>query len=138
MPPDTCGITSAPDLGHQFGRRRAIGLVSLSMRYGRSRRFRALERKLSRLLQMYATRSSLIGLAFRTDSSARPQACTLIGAAAMPEIMPDWQHTMHAVAIGAFASAPDVGAGALGRRPASSADRFRVLSQDRGQIEVHP
>ena len=49
----------------------------------------------------------------------------------MPEIMPDRQHTMRAVAIGAFASAPDVGAGALGRRPASSADRFRVSSQDR-------
>jgi hypothetical protein len=48
------------------------------------------------------------------------------------EIMPDRQHTMRAVAIGAFASAPDVGAGALGRRPASSADRFRVSSQDRG------
>ncbi len=48
------------------------------------------------------------------------------------EIMPDRQHTMHAVAIGAFVSAPDVGAGALGRRPASSADRFRVSSQDRG------
>ena len=73
-----------------------------------------------------------IGLAFRTHPTALPQACTLIGAAAMPEIMPDRQHTMHAVAIGAFASAPDVGAGALGRRPASSANRFRVSSQDRG------
>ena len=48
------------------------------------------------------------------------------------EIMPDRQHTMRAVAIGAFASASVVGAGALGRRPASSADRFRVSSQDRG------
>ena len=48
------------------------------------------------------------------------------------EIMPDRQHTMRAVAIGAFVSAPDVGAGTLGRRPASSADRFRVSSQDRG------
>ena len=26
MPPDTRGITSAPDFGHQFGRRREIGL----------------------------------------------------------------------------------------------------------------
>jgi hypothetical protein len=48
------------------------------------------------------------------------------------EIMPKPQHTMRAVAIGAFASAPDVGAGALGRRLASSADRFRGSSQDRG------
>jgi hypothetical protein len=78
------------------------------------------------------TEPSRIWLAFRTDPTALPQACTPIGAAAMPEIMPDRQHTMHAVAIGAFASAPDVGAGALGRRPASSADRFRVSSQDRG------
>ncbi len=81
---------------------------------------------------MYATRSSQIGLAFRTHRTALPEACTLIGAAAMPEIMPDRQHTMHAVAIDAFASAPDVGAGTLGRRPASSADRFRISSQDRG------
>ena len=52
------------------------------------------------------------------------------------EIMPDRQRTMRAVAIGAFASAPDVGAGALGRRPASSATdfafRLRIARQDRG------
>jgi hypothetical protein len=61
------------------------------------------------------------------------------GAAAMPEIMPDRQHTMRAVAIGAFASAPDVGAGALGRRPASSADfafRFRIGDSGQPQFQT--
>ncbi len=62
---------------------------------------------------MYATRSSQIGFAFRTDSTAPPQACTLIGAAAMPEIDGNRQHTMRAVPIGAGETAPDVGTGAL-------------------------
>ena len=43
---------------------------------------------------MYATRSLQIGLAFRTRPTAPPQACTLIGAAAMPEIDGNRQHTM--------------------------------------------
>jgi hypothetical protein len=64
---------------------------------------------------MYATRSSQIGLAFRTNQTAPPQACTLIGAAAMPEIDGDRKHTMRAVPIGAGGSAPDVRQGALGR-----------------------
>ena len=38
------------------------------------------------------------------------------------EIMPDRQRTMRAVPIGAFASAPDVGAEALGRRSKAWAD----------------
>ena len=59
------------------------------------------------------TEPSLIGLAFRTDSTAPPQACTLIGAAAMPEIDGDRKHTMRAVPTGAGGSAPDVRQGAL-------------------------
>ena len=59
------------------------------------------------------TQSSPIGLAFRTRPTAPPQACTLIGAAAMPEIDGNRQHTMRAEAIGACAPAPDVGTGAL-------------------------
>ena len=59
-----------------------------------------------------------IGLAFRTHPTALPQACTLIGAAAMPEIDGDRQHTMRAVPIGAGESAPDVRQGALGGRRA--------------------
>ncbi len=43
-------------------------------------------------------------------------------AAAMPEIMPVRQHTIRALELSGDTSAPDVGAGALGRRPASSAD----------------
>ena len=73
---------------------------------------------------MYATRSSQIGLALRTHPTALPQACTLIGAAAMPEIMPDRQHTMRAVPTGACESAPDVRPGALGGRRAG----FEVAS----------
>ena len=56
---------------------------------------------------------SQIGLAFRTNQTAPPQACALIDAAAMPEIDGDRQHTMRAEAIGACAPAPDVGTGAL-------------------------
>ena len=67
---------------------------------------------------MYATRSSQIGLMFRTNQTAPPQACTLIGAAAMPEIDRNRQHTMRAVPTGAGASAPDVRQGALGGRRA--------------------
>ena len=77
---------------------------------------------------MYATRSLQIGLAFRTDQTALPQACTLIGAAAMPEIDGDRQHTMRAVAIGACESAPDVRQGALGGRRA----RLDVLTSGSG------
>ena len=58
---------------------------------------------------MCATRSSQIGLAFRTDPTALPQACSLIGAAAMPEIDGNWPHTMRAEPIGARKTAPDVG-----------------------------
>ena len=59
------------------------------------------------------TQSSPIGLTFRTHPTAPPQACTLIGAAAMPEIDGNRQHTMRAEAIGACAPAPDVGTSAL-------------------------
>jgi len=54
-----------------------------------------------------------IGLAVRTRPTAPPQACTLVGAAAMPEIDGNRQHTMRAVPIGAGETAPDVGTGAL-------------------------
>ena len=66
------------------------------------------------------TQSSPIGLTFRTRPTAPPQACTLIGAAAMPgpEIDGNRQHTMRAVPIGAGGSAPDVRQGALGGRRA--------------------
>jgi hypothetical protein len=59
------------------------------------------------------TEPSRIWLAFRADSTAPPQACALIGAAAMPEIDGNRQHTMRAEPIGACETAPDVGAGAL-------------------------
>ena len=60
------------------------------------------------------TEPSRIWLAFRADSTAPPQACALIGAAAMPEIDGNRQHTMRAVPIGACETAPDdVGTGAL-------------------------
>ena len=59
---------------------------------------------------------SRIGLAIRPRPTVLPQACTLIGAAAMPEIDGDRQHTMRAVPIGACETAPDVGTGALCRR----------------------
>ncbi len=59
------------------------------------------------------TEPSRIQLAFRTRPTAPPQACTLIGAAAMPEIDGNRQHTVRAVAIGACETAPDVGTGAL-------------------------
>ena len=62
---------------------------------------------------MYATRSSQIGLAFRTRPTAPPQACTIIGAAAMPEIDGDRPHTVRAEPTGACETAPDVGTGAL-------------------------
>ena len=69
-------------------------------------------------------RVSGTGLAFRTDSSARPQACTLIGAAAMPEIDGNRQHTMRAVSTGAGGSSPDVRQGPCGGRRA----RFGVMT----------
>ena len=50
-----------------------------------------------------------IGLAFRTHPTALPQACTLIGAAAMPEIDGNRQHTRRAEPIGACETASDVG-----------------------------
>ena len=71
-----------------------------------------------RSLQIYNTAPPQIGLEFRTSSTAPPQACTLIGAAAMPEIDGNRQHTMRAVPIGAGGSAPDVRQGALGGRRA--------------------
>ena len=77
---------------------------------------------------------SQIGLAFRTDSTAPPQACTLIGAVVMPEIMPDRQNTMRAEAIGAGASAPDVRQGALGGRRA----RLDVVTSGSGSGRAYP
>ena len=47
-----------------------------------------------RYLQCGSGGSSRIGLVFRTRPTAPPQACTLIGAAAMPEIDGDRPHTM--------------------------------------------
>ena len=79
---------------------------------------------------MYATRSSQTGLAFRTHPTALPQACTLIGAAAMPEIDGNRQHTMRAEPICAYETAPDGGTGALCRRLEEFGRRkFRVLFQ---------
>ena len=66
-----------------------------------------------RSLQIYNTGPPQIGLAFRTRLTAPPQACTLIGAAAMSEIDGNRQHTMRAEPIGACGTAPDVGTGAL-------------------------
>ena len=66
-----------------------------------------------RRLQFYKTGPPHIGLAFRIRPTAPPQACTLIGTAAMPEIDGNRQHTMRAVPIGAGETAPDVGTGAL-------------------------
>ncbi len=83
---------------------------------------------------MYATRSSQIGLALRTDSSALPQACTLIGAAAMPEIDGNRKHPMRAVPTGACQSAPDVRQGALGGRRA----RLDVVTSGSGSGRAFP
>ncbi len=66
-----------------------------------------------RSLQIYNTAPPQIGLEVRTSPTAPPQACTLIGAAAMPEIDGNRQHIMRAVPIGACETAPDVGTGAL-------------------------
>ncbi len=77
---------------------------------------------------------SLIGLAFRTDSTAPLQACTLIGAAAMPEIDGNRQHTMRAVPIGAGGSVPDVRQGALGGRRA----RLDVVTSGSGSGRAYP
>jgi hypothetical protein len=77
-------------------------------------------------------RSSQIGLAFLTHPTALPQAFTLIGAAAMPEIMPDRQHTMHAVPICACASASDVRKGALFGRGAGFVNFVLCFQQDPG------
>ncbi len=83
---------------------------------------------------MYATRSSQIVLAFRTNQTAPPKACTLIGAAAMPESDGTRQHTMRAVPTGAGGSAPDVRQGAIGGRRA----RLDVITSGSGSGRAFP
>ena len=79
---------------------------------------------------------SQIGLAFRTNQTAPPQACTLIGAAAMPEIDGDQQHTMRAVPIGAGGSSPDVRQGPCGGRRAGLAVTTPRIERSWELVEV--
>ena len=85
MPPDTRGITSAPDLGHQFGRRCEIGLHSRRMRFDVRDALAKFSQEARTKPAILNTEPSQIGLAFRTRPTAPTQACTQTGAATTSE-----------------------------------------------------